>query len=408
MRAAWRRLNLENVTEFNRKNRSSEPVLLRYRDSMKANISASEKRVVRAPRFANDTERWNAVRLRDRTADGAFFYSVKTTGVYCRPSCGARLARRENVAFHSSCAEAEQAGFRPCKRCHPNGASPETRLSAKVAEACRLIENSDVPLALGALAQSAGLSSYHFHRLFKKVTGLTPRAYAAAHRAERLRARLPRSRSVTDAIYDAGFNSNSRFYETASKILGMQPNDFRRGGKGATIQFAVGECSLGSVLVAASAKGICAIFLGDDPNALIQDLHRRFPHANLQSGDRAFETLVSQVVGLVEAPQLGAELPLDIRGTAFQQRVWNALREIPAGTTASYTDIARRVGMAKAVRAVAQACGANPVAIAIPCHRVVRSDGSLSGYRWGVERKRALLKREASASTIPPLRKTSR
>ena len=352
-------------------------------------------------RFTNDAERWKAVRMRDRNADGFFFYSVKTTGVYCRPSCGARLARRENVAFHASCAEAEQAGFRPCKRCQPKGASLEKQLAAKVTEACRLIEISDAPPTLDALAQSAGMSSFHFHRLFKKVTGLTPRAYAAARRAERLRAGLHRSRSVTAAIYDAGFNSNSRFYESASNLLGMQPNDFRRGGKGITIRFAVGECSLGSVLVAASEIGICAIFLGDDPNALVADLQRRFPQADLQGGDRAFETLVSQVIGLVEAPQLGADLPLDIRGTAFQQRVWNALREIPAGTTATYTDVARRIGMAKAVRAVAQACGANPVAVAIPCHRVVRSDGSLSGYRWGVDRKRALLKRE---SAVPPSR----
>jgi len=239
------------------------------------------------------------------------------------------------------------------------------------------------------------MSPYHFHRVFKGVTGLTPKAYAAAHRARRVRAELTHSQTVTEAIFDAGFNSGGRFYATSDELLGMTPTDYRAGGARADIRFAVGECSLGSILVARSEKGVCAILLGDDPEQLTRDLQDRFARANLIGGDREFERLVAKIVGFVEAPAIGLDLPLDVRGTAFQQRVWQALRKIPAGSTASYSDIAQRIGAPKAVRAVAQACAANNIAIAIPCHRVVRNDGALSGYRWGVERKRALLAREA-------------
>ena len=239
------------------------------------------------------------------------------------------------------------------------------------------------------------MSPFHFHRVFKAVTGVTPRAYATAHRTARVRRELGRSRTVTDAIFDAGFNSGGRFYANTDAVLGMTPTDYRAGGAHTAIRFAVGECSLGSILVATSAKGVCAIFLGDDPDELTRDLQDRFPRANLIGGDAAFEELVAKIVGFIEAPAVGLELPLDVRGTAFQQRVWQALRKIPAGSTASYSDIARRIGAPKSVRAVAQACAANPIALAIPCHRVVRNDGALSGYRWGVERKRALLAREA-------------
>lgn len=348
-----------------------------------------------APRTATDDARWKAVAERDRSADGRFFYSVKTTGVYCRPSCAARLPRRENVAFHATGAAAERAGFRPCKRCKPGQASLQERQNALIAEACRLIETSAEELTLDALAATAGLSRYHFHRTFKAVTGLTPKAYAAGHRHKRVREALGQGRSVTDAIYDAGFNSNGRFYAKSSRMLGMTPKAFREGGTDATIRFAVGECSLGSILVAATDVGVCAILLGDDPDALLRDLQDRFPKARLQGGDKQFEKTVASVVGFVEAPARGLNLRLDVRGTAFQQRVWQALSEIPAGSTASYADIAKRLGAPKAVRAVAQACGANPVAVAIPCHRVVRTDGGLSGYRWGVERKRALLESES-------------
>jgi AraC family transcriptional regulator of adaptative response/methylated-DNA-[protein]-cysteine methyltransferase len=347
------------------------------------------------PLYSNDEERWAAVARRDRGAEGVFFYSVRTTGVYCRPSCAARLARRENVRFHSSCEEAEAAGFRPCKRCRPNAAGLTEQRAAIAAKACRLIETAEEMPNLESLAESAGMSRFHFHRVFKSVTGVTPKAYAAAHRAQRVREELPRSGTVTEAIYGAGFNSNGRFYATSSEVLGMTPTNFRAGGTGTSIRFAVGECSLGAILVAATGKGVCAILLGDVPEALVRELEDRFPRATLIGGDEDFEQWVAKVVGFVEAPALGLDLPLDVRGTAFQQRVWRALREIPAGSTASYTEVARRIGAPKAVRAVAQACASNAIAVAIPCHRVVRNDGALTGYRWGVERKRALLEREA-------------
>jgi AraC family transcriptional regulator of adaptative response/methylated-DNA-[protein]-cysteine methyltransferase len=341
-----------------------------------------------------EEEMWGAVVRRDAAADGRFLYSVRTTGVYCRPSCPARLARRENVRFHATGAEARVAGFRPCKRCRPDGPSAAERKAETVARACRLIESAEEPPRLEELASALGLSPFHLHRVFKEVTGVTPRAFAAARRADRVRDGLARGGTVTEAIYDAGFGSNGRFYAVSSQVLGMTPTEFRAGGAGATIRFAVAECSLGSVLVAATDVGICAILLGDDPDALGRDLQDRFPTAELVGGDAGFEGLVAKVIGFVEAPRLGLDLPLDIAGTAFQRRVWQALREIPPGATASYAEIAARLGAPAAARAVARACAANAIAVAIPCHRVVRNDGALSGYRWGVERKRALLARE--------------
>jgi AraC family transcriptional regulator, regulatory protein of adaptative response / methylated-DNA-[protein]-cysteine methyltransferase len=339
--------------------------------------------------------RWAAVRAREASADGTFYYSVKTTGVYCRPSCAARSARPENVRFHPTAAAAEQAGFRPCKRCKPDQAPLAERQAAQVAELCRLIEDrAEVP-SLEELASQAGLSAFHTHRLFRAVTGVTPKAYAAAHRAKRVRAELRTSDTVTEAIYGAGYNSGGRFYEESNQMLGMTPTNYRAGGPNLDIRFAIGECSLGSILVAATERGVCAILLGDDPEELAHDLERRFPRAHLIGADAGFEQLVAKVVGLVERPRVGLELPLDVRGTAFQQRVWQALRDIPVGKTASYAEIASAIGAPRAVRAVAQACAANALAVAIPCHRVVRTDGDLSGYRWGVERKRTLLAREA-------------
>jgi AraC family transcriptional regulator of adaptative response/methylated-DNA-[protein]-cysteine methyltransferase len=340
--------------------------------------------------------RWAALAARSVAADGTFFYSVRTTGVYCRPSCGARLPRPENVRFHATREEAEGAGFRPCKRCRPDRASLAEQHAATVTEICRLIETSSRVPALDALAARAGMSPFHFHRVFKGVTGLTPRAYAAAHRGERVRRELGKAPTVTAAIYDSGYSSNGRFYGESEQMLGMTPTEYRAGGARAEIRFAVGECSLGSILVARSERGVCAIFLGDDPDALTRELQDRFPRATLIGADPAFEDVVAKVVGLIEAPGTGVDLPLDVRGTAFQQRVWRALREIPAGSTASYREIASRIGAPRAVRAVAHACAVNPVAVAIPCHRVVRSDGGLAGYRWGVERKRELLEREAA------------
>ncbi len=343
----------------------------------------------------NDEQRWAAVQNREKSADGVFYYSVRTTGVYCRPSCASRAAKRENVAFHESPEEAERAGFRPCQRCRPDESPLGQQHAALVAKACRLIEESEEAPRLDRLAAEAGLSRFYFHRVFKAATGLTPRAYAAAHRAKRVKEELGRSRTVTEAIYGAGFNSGGRFYEQSREILGMTPSDYRDGGSRSAIRFAVGECSLGSILVAATDRGVCAILLGDDPEALVRDLQDRFPRAQFTGGDGEFERLVARVVSFVEAPAQGLDLPLDVRGTAFQHRVWQALRAVPAGQTVSYADVAERIGAPNAMRAVAQACGANPLAVAIPCHRVVRHDGAISGYRWGVDRKRTLLEREA-------------
>jgi len=368
-------------------------------DTLNPLLAADSARVV--PRFSSDEERWRAVLQRDPTADGHFYYSVRTTGVYCRPSCPSRPARRENVSFHRTGEEAERAGFRPCKRCRPNEAALVVRHAAAVAQACRLIETAEEPLSLDALAEAVGLSRFHFHRVFTSIVGVTPKAYADAQRNRRVREELSRTATVTEAIYGAGFNSSGRFYATSVEVLGMTPGDFRKGGDGETIRFAIGECSLGSILVAATDKGVCAIMLDDDPDALVQHLQDRFPNARLVGGDGDFEQVVARVVGFVESPGSGQDalwaLPLDARGTAFQHRVWQELRAIPLGRTASYTEIAERIGAPKAVRAVAHACASNPVAVAIPCHRVVRRDGDLAGYRWGVERKRALLSREAKA-----------
>jgi AraC family transcriptional regulator of adaptative response/methylated-DNA-[protein]-cysteine methyltransferase len=268
-----------------------------------------------------------------------------------------------------------------------------------ITRACRLIESAETAPKLADLARAVGLSPFHLQRVFTQTTGLSPKAYATAHRAKKIRAALPRSTTVTDAIYRAGYNSNSRFYANSAKTLGMTPQQFRNGAPGLTLRFALGKCSLGSILVAASDQGVCAIFLGDDPDALTRDLQDRFPHAHLIGGDPAFEHLVAQIVGLVENPRQGIHLPLDIRGTAFQQKVWRALTEIPLGQTATYADIARRIGHPNAVRAVAGACASNKIAVVIPCHRVIRTDGSLSGYRWGLARKRALLLKEKLPQT---------
>lgn len=345
-----------------------------------------------------DEERWwQAVAERDAALGGEFYYGVKTTGIFCLPSCASRPPLRKNVKFFTTCEQAERAGYRACKRCQPTTGGLEEQHAAMVAKACRIIESEETVPKLGQLSRRIGMSSYHFHRTFKRLTGLTPKAYATAHRAEKIRRELSRGNSVTEAIYEAGYNSNARFYEKSSEILGMQPKTYLKGGEGVTIRFAVCECSLGSILVASSDEGICAISLGNDPDLLVRELQDLFPKATLKGGDAKYERLVARVVAYVENPHIGLDLPLHVRGTAFQQLVWKALRGIPPGETVSYAEIAEKIGMPKAVRAVAQACGANKLAVAIPCHRVVRTDGNLSGYRWGVERKRALLNKEAVA-----------
>ncbi|MEO6064207.1 MAG: bifunctional DNA-binding transcriptional regulator/O6-methylguanine-DNA methyltransferase Ada [Lysobacterales bacterium] len=357
--------------------------------SSKTNHPRAEA-VMRDPRWASIVARSHA-----SATGGTFFYSVRTTGVYCRPSCAARLPRPENVAFHSSCEDAERAGFRACLRCKPDRPRLAEEHAAKIAAACRLIEASEHAPSLATLAAHAGLSAHHFHRVFKALTGVTPKAYANAQRTQRVRAQLTSGGSVTDAMYGAGYNSSGRFYAESDDVLGMTPSRFRAGGADTVIRFAVGLCSLGSILVAASDRGVCSILLGDDPDALVRDLQDRFTQATLVGGDADFEHLVARVVALIETPRAGLDLPLDVRGTAFQQRVWQTLRDIPAGATMSYSDIAVKMGAPKSARAVAQACASNMLAVAIPCHRVVRHDGALSGYRWGVERKRTLLEREA-------------
>ncbi len=361
-------------------------------------MKARDHRPSGLSRSLSNEERWKAVLRRDAKADGSFYYSVRTTGIYCRPSCAARRPLRKNVQFHASCAEAEGQGFRACRRCQPNGIAPQDKYAATVAAACRAIETAEEAPSLAALARAAGLSRFHFHRVFTKIAGITPKGYATARRAERLREMLPGRRTVTQAIYDAGFNASSRFYAQSSRLLGMAPKQFRDGGSGAVIRYAVGKCSLGAILVAMSNKGVCAILMNDRAAALRQELRTRFPRAELVAGDKGFARIIRKVLAFVEEPRRGLDLPLDVHGTAFQRRVWEELQRIPTGETASYTAIAEGIGAPRSVRAVARACAANVIAVAIPCHRVVRAGGQLSGYRWGLKRKHALLAREREQS----------
>lgn len=341
---------------------------------------------------------WGAVLEREQNPDPQFFYAVKTTGIYCRSNCPSRRPKRQNVAYYATTIQAENDGFRACLRCRPSQSSPMEEAASRIALACRLIETAEEEPSLDELAKQSGLSTFHFQRTFKAAMGVTPKAYAKAHRMKRFQDILgSNNASITSAIYDAGYTSSSRFYETATRALGMTPKLVRKGGKGVKILFAIGECSLGSVLVASSVKGVCSMLLGDTPEAVLDDLQGRFPKAELIGNDPDYETLIAQVIRFVDDPRFGFKLPLDIQGTAFQQRVWEALRDIPIGTTVSYGEIAEKIGAPKSFRAVAQACAANNIAVAIPCHRVVRFDGGLSGYRWGVERKSTILEIERKA-----------
>lgn len=338
--------------------------------------------------------RWQAVVNCDASADGQFVYAVKTTGIYCAPSCASRQPKPQNVQFFADAAAAEQAGYRPCKRCRQGTISLAQFHAQRVEHACRLIEQAGGSYPLKSLASEVGISAYHLHRLFKAHTGVTPKEYGQTLRSQRVQQQLSQQGRVTDAIYQSGYVSDGRFYEHVGAALGMTPKAFKNGGLDVEVWFAVGQCSLGTILVAESARGICAILLGDEPQALVESLQQRFPHARLHGADAAFEQRIATIVGFVDAPETGMDLPLDIRGTAFQQRVWQALRDIPLGSTVSYRQIAEKIGVPKAVRAVAGACAANWLAVAIPCHRVVKNDGQISGYRWGVERKKALLEQE--------------
>lgn len=345
--------------------------------------------------FADEASRWQAVLERDPRAASGFVYAVVTTGVYCRPQCSSRRPKRDNVRFFDSWRLAEQAGFRPCRRCAPQAEDAPDRAAEAVVRACALLERSDHEPSLKQLAAEVGLSPAHFQRLFRKTLGVTPKQYAMELRLKRVRDSLRHESNVASAVYAAGFESGSRFYESATKSLGMKPSEYRKGGAGMTISFAMAESHLGLVVIAATDRGVCRIDFGDSPETLLSRLTSAFPEATLRAGDPALEARIAQALACLDAPQRPCALPLDIRGTAFQRQVWTALQSIPPGSKATYTDIARRIGRPDAVRAVAGACAANPVAVVIPCHRVVRSDGGLGGYRWGLERKKALLEREA-------------
>ena len=342
----------------------------------------------------SDEVRWEAIVQRDQLANGAFVYGVLSTGVYCRPGCSSRLPKRENVRFFDTSEQAEKAGFRACKRCSPNAPGRPAHADA-IVQACKTIEESEEPPLLRDLAEAAGLSPFHFQRLFKKMVGVTPKQYAMEKRLKRVRAYLQQDSTVTEAVYQAGFASSSRFYHETATTLGMKPTEYKHGARGTLIRYAVVQSYLGWVLVAATPQGVCAIHFGDSPETLQESLHARFPEAELRDNAPGFDAWVAKAITFLESPRLGLDLPLDIQGTAFQRRVWRALQDLPAGATTSYADVAARIGQPKAARAVAQACAANPLAVAIPCHRVKRGNGELGGYRWGVERKRALLERES-------------
>jgi len=345
-------------------------------------------------RACHDEARWAAVLARDHAYDGAFVFAVRTTGVYCRPGCPARRPKPENVVFFGSAQAAEAAGFRACLRCRPDAATGDGAHFHSVLGACRLIAESETPPTLGALADAVGMSRFHFQRVFKRELGMTPKQYADAQRQARARAALRSAATVTEALYDAGYDSAARFYAQAGRALGMSPGDYKAGGRGQAIWYALADSALGRVLVAGTARGLCAIFFGDADAALEAELRTCFPNARLVAADEAMREWVAEAVAYIDMPKGVFQLPLDIQGTAFQQKVWAALRDIPFGETATYAELARRVGAPAATRAVASACGANPAAVAVPCHRVLRSDGGLGGYRWGIERKRRLLDRE--------------
>lgn len=345
--------------------------------------------------FATDDSRWHALAARDPAADGAFCYGVRTTGVYCRPGCASRRPKRANVEFFDGAEAAERAGYRPCRRCRPDAAlSPRQRTTELVARACRRLETAEEPPTLAELAGEAGLSRWHFQRVFKSVVGVSPRQYFGARRSQRFREALRADRRVTDAIYSAGFGSASSAYEAARDELAMTPSAFRDGGAGEVIHCAGASCALGGVAVAATGRGICAIELADDAGTARARLESGFPRARIEAGGPDLDAMLHAVVACIEAPARALDLPLDIRGTAFRRRVWQALRAIPPGTTVTYAELAARIGRPGSARAVAGACAANPLAVAVPCHRVIRADGGLGGYRWGAGRKRALLERE--------------
>ncbi|HVP43320.1 MAG TPA: bifunctional DNA-binding transcriptional regulator/O6-methylguanine-DNA methyltransferase Ada [Terriglobales bacterium] len=350
------------------------------------------------PLMSNDDPRWAAVLAHDRKQDGRFFYAVRTTGVYCRPSCPSRRPRRDNVRFFATAEEAERAGFRPCLRCQPLAVRPGDARAASVERICRYIEEHlDEPVRLGALGRRFGMSPFHLQRTFKSVLGITPREYAETCRMRSLKNGLHSGRNVTEAMHEAGYGSTSRLYEKTDGQLGMTPSLYRLGANKITIRYATVNSPLGRLLVAATDKGICSIAFGDSEASLLKGLRKEYPKAQFKRAEVVLHRWIGALLQQMYGEPADTPLPLDIRATAFQRRVWQHLRSIPFGSTRSYSEVARDIGEPSATRAVARACATNPVAIAIPCHRVVRSDGGLGGYRWGIERKKQLLEREAEA-----------
>jgi AraC family transcriptional regulator of adaptative response/methylated-DNA-[protein]-cysteine methyltransferase len=350
-------------------------------------------------------QKWTLVLARDAKADGRFVYAVKSTGVFCRPSCPSRRPKLENVEFFDSSVQAQQAGYRACRRCTPLERNPQTQ---KVEAACRYIDqNLDVTLSLTAISRHVAISPFHFQRLFKRILGISPREYQQARRAGKFRQALLGEGSVTEAIYEAGYSSSSRAYESIPAQLGMTPSAFRRHGQGIDIRFTVISTDLGKLLVATTGRGICSVRFGESEGALLRELKQDFDAAEIHRDNAGLEPVANQIRQLLQGSTAALNIPLDLRGTAFQQMVWKELRRIPSGQTRSYTELAKTIGRPKAVRAVANACGSNPVAVVVPCHRVVQKNGSLAGYRWGVKRKAALLGKEHSAIGTQPSAKSS-
>ena len=344
--------------------------------------------------FNSDEARWKAISENNSSADGSFYYAVMTTGIYCRPSCRSKLPNRSNVKYFATSDDAEGAGYRACKRCRPTATAKAEEIAQKIIQACRIIEESETSIKLGDLAMQVNLSPYHFHRLFKKIIGVTPKQYAWRHQSRRFQKNLKTSPSITDAIYSAGYGSSASVYDKERDQLAMKPKIYRKGADGVNIIYEIARCFLGWVIVAATDRGICAVEFADDPGSLPELVQSRFPNAQLDKADSGFKSLVEEVVAFIESPQDVFHLPLDIQGTAFQQQVWNVLRQIKPGQTVSYTEVAERMGKAGAVRAVASACASNKLAVVIPCHRVISKAGKTGGYRWGPERKKRLLQSE--------------
>jgi len=344
--------------------------------------------------YSTDEARWQAVQARDKGAVNEFYYAVKTTGIYCLPGCASRQPKRENILFYDTPDAAVADGFRPCKRCRPDDPAHAGILSDRMVAACRAIELSEEPPSLDALAAEAQLSPFHFQRLFTERVGVSPKVYAQAIRDTKVRETLASGLPVTQAIFDAGYGSASRFYERSKAVLGMPPKAYKKGGQAMDIRYAYAESHFGPVLAAFTEVGLCALDFGESREQLIAALTVRFPQAAIRDGGPHLAGQVAEIVAFLKVPSRGLSLPLDIQGTAFQQRVWKELQQIPAGELRTYTEVAQSLGMPASVRAVASACARNRIAVVIPCHRVVRKGGDLAGYYWGVERKQALIDSE--------------